>query len=534
MGTGWWAAALAAVAWTGALAQEPADGRAEQAAVEAESAFAAIPEPWRAYYRDAAEADLVEDRLQRCLAYPDLPGNRWPDGHADAHCRFHALEPLDVRTIEAYLAAGDAAALDRLLDEMLDRHYSAQEFGEDIDVALQALHDASAEIDLLTSRWLELAPDSAYANLARASHLRQAAWSARGGAWARETPRESFQRMERFAEQALPLYREAIRIEPRLLPAYAGLLNLGILTSRDDLQREAIAGAQAQDPGCVEMARQRMNALEPRWGGSYEEMLSFGAELSRHLPRRPQLAIHVAAPYADRGDVLVSEDAFTRETVAILEAAVRIGSNEGALRQAANVVLNLPASEGGADHWKGVAMLLQEHRFNETSAWAHRQIGWQLLRLDPQWALRHAQRAEALDPEDAFGQYLLGAGYRRTHRFEQAEQHYLAAAADAVQRRGSLVELSMMLLYGGGAEREQAAAKAKPHIDRLLDEYPDEGAAWAMRLDQSVITDAYVDLEVVREFLRHANRDDPWQAQRAEQLETELGEQGVPAERWRP
>ena len=41
-----------------------------------------VSEPWRAYLVKAREAERIEDPLQRCLAFPDLPDNSWPAGHA--------------------------------------------------------------------------------------------------------------------------------------------------------------------------------------------------------------------------------------------------------------------------------------------------------------------------------------------------------------------------------------------------------------------------------------------------------------------
>ncbi len=530
-----WAIALAALACLGSAAQDGAEGaRLPVPEKDPQQAFKDVPAPWRDYFLQAREAERLDDPLQHCLASPDLPGNRWPEGHAAAHCRFHAVEAMALADFDGYLARGEAAALDALLDRLLAKHFAEGGDGEDIHVAIGAFNDANADTDRVSARWLELAPGSAYANLARANYYRDAAWNARGGKWASETPRESMRRMTDMVEQAVPLFREAIRIEPRLMPAYAGLLSVAMLDSRPGLEREAVAGAAAQDPACLEMARLRMQALTPRWGGSYEEMLSYAAELSRHVARRPQLAIHIAAPYGDRGDRLGAEKEFTREAAEILDIAVRIGSNESHLRDAANVALNLRDDEGGPDRWKGVALLLQERRFNGTNAWGHRQIAWQLLRYEPEWGLHHAVRAVEHDPGNAWGHYLAGVGYHATRQIEHAERHYLLAADDEEQRRDALRALATMWLYSDSPNDGEAMIRAKPHIDRLLESFPEDGLGWAMRVHQQNLTEGHINLETVRRFLRHADRADPWQAAQASYLEAELTRQGVPPEPRRP
>jgi uncharacterized protein (TIGR00266 family) len=48
--------------------------------------YAQAPAGVREFLVAARAADLIADPLDRCLAFPDLPGNRWPMGLAKAHC----------------------------------------------------------------------------------------------------------------------------------------------------------------------------------------------------------------------------------------------------------------------------------------------------------------------------------------------------------------------------------------------------------------------------------------------------------------
>lgn len=484
--------------------------------------FEDVPSRWRDYLIEARAAERIEDPLQRCLAYPDWPGHQWPAGHAEAHCRFHAISVMDLAEIESYVRRGDARALHARMRAYLDKHFSGTDFGEDIHLVFGRFGSASEEADRVSAAWLALDPGSAYANLARGEYLRAMAWKARGAEWASETARENMRLMSQHAEEAIPFLRKALRIEPRLMPAHAGLLDIGMLDSRPALEREAVQLANRQDPACLYMARQRMQAAQPRWGGDYQDMLAIAAELSRHLDKRPLLAIHVAAPYGDRGDRMVAEEVYTREAAAILDVAVRSGSNESHLRDAAAVARNLPDNEGGPEPWKSLSLLLQESRFNTVSAWADRQIAWYLVRHEPEWSLRHALRAYGSEPDVGFGHYLLGAAYHNTRQFAAAEHHYLAAANDERQRRSSLRELSSMWLFNAGLEPKQAAVKARPFIDRLLAAYPDDGRGWLLRINEESVTNESVDVERLRAFLKVADRSDPWQAGAAAQIEAEL------------
>lgn len=489
--------------------------------------FKDAPEPWRGYLIKARAAERIEDPLQRCLAYPDLPGNQWPQGHAEAHCRVHAIRVIDLEEIDAYLQRGDVAGLETRLDAYLARHFSRADHGEDIHFVFDHFSVANEQVDRISAKWLEMLPDSAYANLARGQYYRNLAWKSRGGKWASETPGENMRRMGGYAEMAIPHLRKAVDQNPRLMPAYVALLDIGMLDSRRRLAREAVERAAKHDPTCMDMARQRMRAAQPRWGGDYNEMLSIASELSQYVAMRPHLAIHVAAPYGDRGDRLSAEKQYTREAVDVLDIAIRIGSNESHMRDAARVALNLPMEEGGPDSWKALSLLLQESRFNAVSVWANSQIAWHLVRVEPEWSLRHSSRVYADDPENTFGNYVLAAAYNNTGQYEAAEKHYLVSAEGEGQRLASLRELSSMWLYGKEMDRKQAAAKAKPYIDRLLQVYPNDGRGWLYRIEQEAITNGRIEQERFERFLAVADRDDPMQAHAATRIEAMLEEMGA-------
>lgn len=493
---------------------------------DADAGFEGVPAPWRDYLLQAREAERLDGWLERCLAYPDLPDTAWPAGHAAAHCHVHAARPLGLDEVEARLERGDAAGLEAQLDQLLARHFTDAVDNEDIHVVVAGFRDAGPEADRVSARWLSLAPRSAWAHLARGNHFRAAAWKARGSRWARETPDASMRRMRVFAGQAVPMFREALRIDPALMPAYEGLLNMGMLDSDDAGIREAMAGAERHDPACLDIATLRMQSLEPRWGGSYEEMLSYGYALSRHLARRPALAIHIAAPYTDLANLLRNEPARAEERGEVLRIAVRTGSSEDALRGAAQRELDRAAS--GVVAWKAIALLLQEHRFNTLSGGAYQTIARALLPYEPEWSLRYARAALAAAPDDATVHLLLGSGYRAVGLAGDAERHLQVAARDPAHRRYALGELALLFLYGPGlVPTAERAREAAPHIDRLLEAYPQDGLGWLLRLDQQLVSGQF-DPEVVRTFLRHADRQHPWQAQRAVLVERMIEEPGLP------
>lgn len=480
--------------------------------------FKDAPAPWREYLIKARAAERLDDPLQRCLAFPDLPGNKWPPRHAQAHCRYHNANVPDLAEVEAHLQRGETADLERKLSDALDKHFSEEAFSEEIHRFFEQFQDANQETDRISNLWLEKAPDSAFALLARGSYYEDAAWNARGNKWAKETARQALREMTRLADQAVPLIKRSIKVEPRLMPAYVSAMDIGIMDSRPDLEKWAFKAAQELDPGCTEVVRYRMRSLEPRWGGSYEAMLSYAYQLPALYERRPQIAMYQAAAYGDRGNILIGADQYTQETADVLDIAVATGSSEISLHDMANLAFS--RTDAPKDRLKGLAYLLQEARFNKGGAWADRAIGWNLLRTEPEWALIYLTRAESVEPDSAWGQYLLGAALYNSDRFEDAEPHYLKAAGDEQQRQASLRELITMWLYHAGLEHKRAATRAKPYIDRLQAEYPKDGRGVMYRMDlRAMENGGHLDIDEMKRFLKVADRSDPPQRRYAEEIE---------------
>lgn len=155
-------------------------------------------------------------------------------------------------------------------------------------------------------------------------------------------------------------------------------------------------------------------------------------------------------------------------------------------------------------------------------------IGWSLLVSEPEWALRYLTRAAKAEPENSWGQYLLGAALYNSKRFEQAQVHYLNAAENKARRQASLQQLSAMWLYDAGLEPKQAAAKAKPFVDRLRSEYPDDVRGMILSMDmQAGVNDGRLDIESLKRFLKVVDRRDPVQKHYAEQVEAAFKEAGI-------
>ncbi len=496
-------------------AAEPAPAAAAVPLLPEAEMFKAAPAVWRDYLLAAVRAERIEDPGQRCLAYPDLPGNQWPAGHVRAHCLDHVVRATDIADFRPQLAAGRVEALEAYLRKVLALHANKQDASEELHYFFNQFAVEGA--DAFTADWLRLQPESPYALTARAEYLSGAARRARGGRFVAETPPQDLRRMTTLYDQALPLYRKAVALAPGFIVPWIGMLGMAYRDSRPALEQEAFVAARAIDPGCMELADTRMTSLQPRWGGSYDAMLSYAASLQGQLAAHPNLAQMLAAPYADRGDRLIADDVLTAETADVLDLAVHMSSAEEPLIDAANVAAN--AKDGSGDGWKSLAYTLQAVRFGNRTEWAHRWVAWRLLHDAPDVSVRHVGIALQQDPDSALLHYIAGAAFHNTRQPGQAEAHYLKAIEDPEQRHASLRELVSMWMFNAGLSPKDGSTKAAPYLQRLLREYPQDGRAWLYRIQAEGAMKGVVPDQFIKDFEQHADRADPMQAHFLERLD---------------
>lgn len=486
--------------------------------------YESIPAPWHDYMLQARAAERIADPLQRCMAFPDLPGNEWPKGHAHAHCLFHLdSSRIPLAEIGRLVDQGELGKLEDMMDAALARHFAKQDRSEVIHLDLNFREGDETESEKVTRKWLAAAPDSAYANTAYAYVLLNKAWRIRGGKYAGETPDRQWSEKTAVAASAIPYFEKAIELNPELVVAYDGLYNLGMLESRHDLKAAMFAAMQEIDPFCVEFAGHVSTSMRPRWGGSYEEMLAYSQGLARHMDERPELATYLARPYGDRGSILLKEEQYDRTTTDLLDIAVKTGSDEDSLLSASDAARRIDKDED-----KAAAYLLQASRFKGLNSAAASILSWYLLRMEPELSVRYALAALNEDPDDAFAHYLAGAGYYDSRMYDAADEHYRVAIEDKGQRQVSLREVAEMWMWQGDTRKPEVrkanAIRAKPYVDRLVREYPDDGRGAIMAFWNEVFTNKPVHgLEVVvRNVLKKVDRSDPWQASRSEELESML------------
>lgn len=143
--TPWWAGmVLACMGMQGVAAAGPAAPDRPEAEL-----FKNVPAPWRDYLLQARQAERIQDPLQRCLAYPDLPDNRRPAGHGRAHCLDHAVRAMPMADAQKLLDTGRLDELDAYLRHLEEEHARKVDSSEEIHYFFRQF--ASEDADAFTA-----------------------------------------------------------------------------------------------------------------------------------------------------------------------------------------------------------------------------------------------------------------------------------------------------------------------------------------------------------------------------------------------
>lgn len=395
----------------------------------------------REYLRLAKTADLMADPLERCLAFPALPGAAWPAGLAERHCRNEFGPRLTASELGEMLRSKAASSLDQRFAQDLARHAAHGPGSEAIHHDFE-IFDGSQASDEMSQAWLALAPESAFALVGRASHLRRAIDRLRAGRFADQVTQAEFTAMSAMAGQSLELYQRALEREPLLVEAYVGIINVARLDGRGRDHADAVKQGRKLDPACHAMAAQVMTSLSPQWGGSRAAMEALATELEDRLGAEPLLALVIGRPRWYAAALAMQEQRYV-DIPSLVEPVVSRSTEPFALQLLAGA-RQRDAQDASLD---AVVYAVAASRFAPRDADLTAMRGALLLsRLDDAaWAVPPLEQLVAAEPENGIAQQYLATAYARVGRTEDAVAHFTRAMAIPASRDFALRGLTRVM-----------------------------------------------------------------------------------------
>lgn len=241
------------------------------------------------------------------------------------------------------------------------------------------------------NEWVRRRPDSAIPRIARAYHHAWVGNLARGAAWAQNTPDEYFQRMATHHDTAVRDLKKALNLDPRATVAYAKLIDLGMNHSFNEKIVKIARKGLNQDPASWELRQDYLEALQPKWGGSFQAIKDFTGDCLKHADRNPELkALTGYLAFVKSQDPRYFDKAADQKQ--LLTRAIKFGNVPRFLNERAEL-FHEHGYSGLAmeDVTRALMILPQMPRYLKTRAEIHRDRG------DTQQALQDLNLAVKLD-----------------------------------------------------------------------------------------------------------------------------------------
>lgn len=201
--------------------------------------------------------------------------------------------------------------------------------------AFDAFDSAEEELGKKLDAWVAATPGSFAPYMARGTHRVRVGYAMRGAAWASETHQENFVRMREAFGKAVQDLDRARALRPKLVAALRQKLLMAMPGRGVVSADHALAQALALCPTCFQVRVTYILGLEPRWGGSYEEMDRFarGADPKKN----PRLRLLAGYADLDRSHVLHGQKNLD-EALKAVNRACALGENPHFLSGRADIL----------------------------------------------------------------------------------------------------------------------------------------------------------------------------------------------------
>jgi len=463
------------------------------------------------------EAEKTEDQVSRCLGYPGLPEFEWDPKIVDAQCRLLSRKMIAWSAIKDALDQKRPEILQNEFDSYSSRTFKPSEHGFLVWTYWWMFQNPSKDELETTNRWVNADATSAYALTARGTHHFAAASAARGGKYIKDTPAENLDRMNEQIALAKADLDAALKLNPKLIAAYHGLIRIAQLKGDDILRSSSIQAALRLDPADPWIYDDWMDSLQPNWGGSIEQMQHVADEAMLHADENPLLKLAQAAPVCYVAERLACRNCELRpderSALEVFRKAAKFGPAKCFLSGAGS------AAYRTLDYESAVLYYSQAMRFSgKHNHFAERASALQMLGQN-EMALEDLTKALSSNPNNAYALEVQGYIHETSGRPKEAEKSYLALLQVDPQNEQGRLALGRLYLTG-----VPQPGKARLILSQLLERNPGLARAWLYMamLDQG--GDQAKCIQALENYVKYVDRTDSHEQVEIPRVERRLRE----------
>lgn len=186
-----------------------------------------------------------------------------------------ALAPPTQSETRALLNSNQFPELDRRFSLIQRNYKNGAITDEDLRAAFRVFYATDAALEPKYDAWVAQFPKSYVARLARGIYYKKVGRERRGSDSIGNTTDKQLQGMEAAFAKASQDLHASVGLDDKPLLTYLHAMDIGSYMGDSDQSRELLDLSLQLDPGNFIVREKYMNGLEPRWGGSVEQMYTF-------------------------------------------------------------------------------------------------------------------------------------------------------------------------------------------------------------------------------------------------------------------
>jgi tetratricopeptide (TPR) repeat protein len=424
-----------------------------------------------AFLAAAKQAELINDPLQRCLAYPNPPGSHWMPDAVAAYCQYRMQPLMSFDELQALIQNGHAPEADQRFTQMLDAQLKQPNARGRLDRTFDQDFNGSFEEREVLDAWKRASPKSAFAYAASGFAYEKMAHKARGTGYMSDTPASNVESMNRLLQQADTDLRQATLLDNRITPAYTAMIEAGALSLGDAYAADASRRALKVDPANFSIYSTLMWRAQPKWGGSLRKMHEIAARAQTRLSENPLMALELSKePGYDKLD---NCDCHSVDELATYPAIFDQVSTAQEMLYAAY------AADSSHHVELSVVYFSEALRFDPDLPDARLHRIFNLSNFDEsKWAVDEADSMVKLAPQDEDPIRARAFSYEMLGDYRHAEQDMHTALSMNPADQGVLLELGAMYVNG-----THEWDKAWDTDNRIIQGYPSNPYGWTLRAE---------------------------------------------------
>lgn len=241
----------------------------------------------------------------------------------------HLLKQQDYKQLDAELQSYQMAYEDNMVEEE-----------DNLYMAFYAFNTSDESLEKYFNEWVETAPKSYAAYLARGIYFKNIGWKYQGSGYFSDISEKRAHNAHLYFEKALDDIQKSLQLNPKGILSYIYAMDLLRIFSRKEDMDRLVEQALEKNPNSLLARWFYLLYISPIWGGSVEAMEQFINEAKPYYKSNPKLNILEGRILAQQGDQLMHAGK-NRKAIAYYNKALKFGSHYYYNRQRGYAYYNL-------------------------------------------------------------------------------------------------------------------------------------------------------------------------------------------------